>query len=53
MTCAHRCELSREAGDILKLHPVFTIGLAAGAAIFGWLTVTEAIPRNVSSLARR
>jgi hypothetical protein len=53
MTCAHRLEPSREAGDVLKPHPVFAIGLAAGAAIFGWLTVTEAIPRSVSSLARR
>jgi Mn2+/Fe2+ NRAMP family transporter len=37
--------LSREAWEVLKPSPVFAVGLAAGAIVFGFLTVTEAIPQ--------
>ena len=30
---------------MLRPSPVFALGLAAGATVFGWLTVTEAIPQ--------
>ena len=44
--------LSREAWLVLRPHPVFAIGLAAGAIVFGWLTVTEAIPQILASVGR-
>jgi hypothetical protein len=31
--------------------PVFALGLAAGAVVFGWLTVTEAIPQILVAFA--
>jgi Mn2+/Fe2+ NRAMP family transporter len=37
--------LSKEAWDVLRPSPIFAVGLAAGAVVFGWLTVTEAIPQ--------
>jgi Mn2+/Fe2+ NRAMP family transporter len=42
--------LSREAWSELRPHPVFAIGLAVGTLVFGWLTVTEAIPQVLASL---
>ncbi len=42
--------LSREAWDVLRPSPVFALGLAAAAAVFGWLTVTEAVPQLLSAL---
>ena len=42
--------LSKEAWDVLRPSPVFAIGLAAGAVVFGWLTVTEAIPQILAAL---
>jgi Mn2+/Fe2+ NRAMP family transporter len=41
--------LSKEAWAVLRPSPVFALGLAAGAAVFGWLTVTEAIPQIVAA----
>jgi Mn2+/Fe2+ NRAMP family transporter len=43
--------LSREAWEVLRPHPVFAIGLAAGVVVFGWLTVTEAIPQIVAAFS--
>ncbi len=40
--------LSAEAWDVLRPSPVFALGLAAGAIVFGFLTVTEAIPQIVA-----
>ena len=37
--------LPREAWDVLRPSPVFAVGLAAGFIVFGFLTVTEAIPQ--------
>ena len=42
--------LSKEAWDVLRPSPVFAVGLAAGALVFGWLTVTEAIPQILAAL---
>jgi Mn2+/Fe2+ NRAMP family transporter len=41
--------LSREAWEVLRPSPVFALGLAAAAAVFGWLTVTEAIPQILAT----
>ncbi|HSD65409.1 MAG TPA: Nramp family divalent metal transporter [Vicinamibacteria bacterium] len=41
--------LSKEAWDVLRPSPVFALGLAAGAIVFGWLTVTEAVPQVLSA----
>ena len=41
--------LSKEAWEVLRPSPVFALGLAAGAAVFGWLTVTEAIPQILAA----
>jgi hypothetical protein len=41
--------LSREAWEVLRPSPVFAVGLAAGALVFGFLTVTEAIPQILAS----
>jgi Mn2+/Fe2+ NRAMP family transporter len=43
--------LSKEAWEVLRPSPVFALGLAAGALVFGWLTVTEAIPQILGALA--
>jgi hypothetical protein len=43
--------LSKEAWDVLRPSPVFALGLAAGAFVFGWLTVTEAIPQVLAAFA--
>ncbi len=37
--------LSKEAYAVLRPSWIFAVGLAAGAVVFGWLTVTEAIPQ--------
>jgi Mn2+/Fe2+ NRAMP family transporter len=44
--------LSKEAWAVLRPSPVFAVGLAAGALVFGWLTVTEAIPQVLAALGR-
>jgi hypothetical protein len=41
--------LSREAWEVLRPSPVFALGLAVGAIVFGWLTVTEAIPQILAA----
>ena len=41
--------LSKEAWEVLRPSPVFALGLAAGAIVFGWLTVTEAIPQILAA----
>ena len=41
--------LSKAAWDVLRPSPVFALGLAAGAIVFGWLTVTEAIPQILAA----
>ena len=41
--------LSKEAWEVLRPSPVFALGLAAGAIVFGWLTVTEAIPQVLAA----
>jgi hypothetical protein len=41
--------LSREAWEVLRPSPVFALGLAAAAVVFGWLTVTEAIPQVLAT----
>ena len=41
--------LSKEAWEVLRPSPVFALGLAAGAAVFGWLTVTEAVPQVLAA----
>jgi hypothetical protein len=41
--------LSKEAWEVLRPSPVFAVGLAAGAVVFGWLTVTEAIPQVLAA----
>jgi hypothetical protein len=43
--------LSKEAWEVLRPSPVFALGLAAGALVFGWLTVTEAIPQILAAFA--
>jgi hypothetical protein len=43
--------LSAEAWAVLRPSPVFAIGLAAAALVFGWLTVTEAVPQIVAAFA--
>jgi len=43
--------LSKEAWEVLRPSPVFALGLAAGALVFGWLTVTEAIPQVLAAFA--
>jgi hypothetical protein len=35
---------------VLRPSPAFALGLAAGALVFGWLTVTEAIPQFLAAL---
>jgi hypothetical protein len=42
--------LSKEAWHVLRPSPAFALGLAAGALVFGWLTVTEAIPQFLAAL---
>jgi Mn2+/Fe2+ NRAMP family transporter len=42
--------LSKEAYEVLRPSRVFGVGLAAAAVVFGWLTVTEAIPQIVAVL---
>jgi hypothetical protein len=39
--------LSKEAYEVLRPSRVFGVGLAAAAVVFGWLTVTEAIPQII------
>jgi hypothetical protein len=41
--------LSKEAWEVLRPSPVFALGLAAGACVFGWLTVTEAVPQVLAA----
>jgi hypothetical protein len=41
--------LSKAAWEVLRPIPVFALGLAAGAIVFGWLTVTEAIPQILAA----
>jgi hypothetical protein len=41
--------LSKEAWEVLRPSPVFGVGLGAGAVVFGWLTVTEAIPQVLAA----
>jgi Mn2+/Fe2+ NRAMP family transporter len=41
--------LSKEAWEVLRPSPVFALGLAVGAIVFGWLTVTEAIPQILAA----
>ena len=41
--------LSKAAWEVLRPSPVFALGLAAGAIVFGWLTVTEAIPQILAA----
>jgi Mn2+/Fe2+ NRAMP family transporter len=43
--------LSKEAWEVLRPSPVFALGLAVGALVFGWLTVTEAIPQVLAAFA--
>ena len=43
--------LSKEAYAVLRPSWVFAFGLAVGALVFGWLTVTEAIPQILSLVA--
>ncbi len=43
--------LSREAWVVVRPSPVFAVGLAAAAAVFGWLTLTEAIPQIAEILS--
>jgi len=42
--------LPREAWDVLRPSPVFAVGLAVGFIVFGFLTVTEAIPQILALL---
>ncbi len=42
--------LSKEAWEVLRPSPVFALGLALGAVVFGWLTVTEAVPQILAAL---
>ena len=43
--------LSKEAYAVLKPSWIFVLGLSAGAVVFGWLTVTEAIPQILGLFA--
>jgi hypothetical protein len=43
--------LSKEAYAVLKPSWIFVFGLAVGAVVFGWLTITEAIPQFLSIVA--
>ena len=37
--------LSPAAWEVLRPHPVFAVGLAVAAVVFGWLTIAEALPQ--------
>ena len=45
--------LSKEAWAVLRPSPVFAVGLAAGALVFGWLTAPEAIPQVLAAFGVR
>ena len=50
-TAESRFKEIQEAYAVLRPSWVFSLGLAAAAVVFGWLTVTEAIPQILGIFA--